>query len=47
MSRVLERLLLWVADVLDRSLVTVPDVDELDASTQHGHPTISHNPRKA
>jgi arsenical pump membrane protein len=29
MTRVLERLLLWVADALDRNLVTVPDVDEL------------------
>jgi hypothetical protein len=28
MSRALERLLLWVADLLDRSLLTVPDVDE-------------------
>jgi hypothetical protein len=30
MSRVLERLLLWVADALDRNLVTVPDVDVAD-----------------
>jgi hypothetical protein len=30
MSRVLERLLLCVADALDRSLLTVPEVEEMD-----------------
>jgi hypothetical protein len=28
MSRLLERLLMWVADILDRSLLTVPDLDD-------------------
>jgi hypothetical protein len=28
MSRILERLLLWVADVLDRNLITVPEIDD-------------------
>jgi hypothetical protein len=47
MARVLELLLLWVADALDRSLLTVPDVDELDASTLNSLQTNSSNPRKA
>jgi hypothetical protein len=34
MTRVLERLMIWVADALDRSLLTVPDLDELEAPTQ-------------
>jgi hypothetical protein len=41
MSRLLERLLLWVADVLDRNLVTVPDVDELEASRRTEIPNNS------
>jgi hypothetical protein len=28
MSRLLERLLIWFADLLDRSLVTMPEVDD-------------------
>jgi hypothetical protein len=28
MSRLLERLLIWIADMLDRSLLTVPEVDD-------------------
>jgi hypothetical protein len=32
MTRVLERLLIWVADALDRSLLTVPYLDELGPS---------------
>ena len=28
MSRLLDRLLTWIADVLDRNLLTVPDLDE-------------------
>jgi hypothetical protein len=28
MSRLLERLLLWFADLLDRSLLAVPEVDD-------------------
>jgi hypothetical protein len=28
MSRLLERLLMWVADTLDRSLLTVPEIDD-------------------
>jgi hypothetical protein len=39
MSKLLERLLIWVADVLDRNLVTVPDVDEVEAPTQVRRPT--------
>jgi|EndMetStandDraft_2_1072991.scaffolds.fasta_scaffold6658835_1 hypothetical protein len=31
MSRMLGRLLMWVADALDRSLIMVPDLDETDA----------------
>jgi hypothetical protein len=37
MGRVLERLLLWVADVLDRNLLTVPDLD-------HEWPPSTHRP---
>jgi hypothetical protein len=28
MSKLLERLLMWIADALDRSLLTVPEVDD-------------------
>jgi len=28
MSRLLDRLLMWFADLLDRSLLTVPEVDD-------------------
>jgi hypothetical protein len=28
MSRLLERLLIWIADAVDRSLITVPEVDD-------------------
>ena len=28
MSRLLERLLMWMADAFDRSLMTVPEVDD-------------------
>jgi hypothetical protein len=28
MSRLLERLLTWIADAIDRSLLTVPEVDD-------------------
>jgi hypothetical protein len=28
MSRLLERLLMWFADLLDRSLLAVPEVDD-------------------
>jgi hypothetical protein len=31
MSRTLGRLLVWVADALERSLILVPDLDEADA----------------
>jgi hypothetical protein len=27
-SRLLERLLIWIADAVDRSLLTVPEVDD-------------------
>jgi hypothetical protein len=28
MSKLLERLLMWVADILDRSILTVPEIDD-------------------
>jgi hypothetical protein len=28
MNRLLDRLLMWIAGVLDRNLVTVPDLDD-------------------
>lgn len=34
MSRLLERLLMWVADTLDRSLLTVPDFDDESPSSR-------------
>jgi hypothetical protein len=30
MSRILGRLLVWVTDALERSLILVPDIDEVD-----------------
>jgi hypothetical protein len=38
MTRVLERLLLWVADVLDRRLLTVTHIDGLDTSLLDASP---------
>jgi hypothetical protein len=28
MSRLLDRLVMWIADALDRSLLTVPELDD-------------------
>jgi hypothetical protein len=28
MSRLLDRLVIWIAEILDRNLVTVPDLDD-------------------
>jgi hypothetical protein len=28
MSRLLDRLVVWIAEILDRNLLTVPDLDE-------------------
>ena len=33
MNNGLGRIVMWVAEILDRNLLTVPDADELDAST--------------
>jgi len=41
MSRLLERLLMWIADAFDRSLVTVPEVDD-EWPTPVGGPGPEH-----
>ena len=39
MNTGVRRIVMWVAEILDRNLITVPDVDELDASnTQPSQP---------
>ena len=44
----LGRLLMWVAEMLDRSLLTVPDADELDAhmpdASKPSHLNHGHTP---
>jgi hypothetical protein len=37
MRNVLGRLLVWVAEVLDHNLLTVPEVDEYDAPSAGHH----------
>jgi hypothetical protein len=32
MSRIMGRLIIWVADALERSLIMVPDLDEADTA---------------
>jgi hypothetical protein len=39
MSRMLGRLLVWVGDALDRSLIMVPDLDEADAWHRGPYPS--------
>jgi hypothetical protein len=38
MHSIVARLVLWVAEILDRNLVTVPDLDD---DTSHRHQLIS------
>jgi len=38
MTRILGRLIVWVADALERSLILVPDLDEGDAMRRGHHP---------
>ena len=44
MSRILERLLMWVADVLDRSILAVPEIDD-EKPTPVGRPWPDRPPR--
>jgi hypothetical protein len=37
MSRLLERLLTWIADAIDRSLLMVPEVDDGQAGATDHH----------
>jgi hypothetical protein len=41
MRNTLGRLIIWIAEILDRSLLTVPDVDEYRAS-EHSPARIRH-----
>lgn len=41
MHSIAGRLILWVAAILDRSLLTVPEVDELDPPSTDNEPPIT------
>jgi hypothetical protein len=41
MHSIAGRLILWVSAILDRSLLTVPDVDELHPPSTHDEPPIT------
>jgi hypothetical protein len=41
MHSIAGRLILWVSAILDRSLLTVPDVDELHPPSTDGEPPIT------
>lgn len=35
MRNIVARLIVWVAEILDRNLITVPDVDAYDHESRH------------